>query len=192
MTDDKLAGFAVGSRPTVLSRAKDGDEAAFQELMSVYQRQVINTAWRLLGRLDDAQDASQEVFLRLFRSLRKIPLEDAIRPWLYRVTVNVCRTARGRSVRGPLPMEATYDPPSADCGPEEAAEMARRMRWMSEALASLPEKERTALVLREIEGLSTREVAEILESSETTVRSQVCTARMKLRKLAEASGESRR
>jgi RNA polymerase sigma-70 factor (ECF subfamily) len=188
MTDDEPAGLAGSGKAGVLERAKAGDEAAFRELMDVYQRQVINTAWRLLGRLDDAQDAGQEVFLRLFRSLRKIPSEDAIRPWLYRVTVNVCRSARKRSARRPAPLEVAYDPPSGACGPEEAAETAQRMRWMMRALARLPEKERTALVLREIEGLSTKEVAEILDSSETTVRSQISVARTKLRKMASGEG----
>ncbi len=188
MTEDELAGLAESQKTGVLQRAKAGDEAAFRELIDVYQRQVINTAWRMLGRLDDAQDAGQEVFLRLFRSLRKLTSEDAIRPWLYRVTVNVCRSARKRGVREPVAMEETYDPPSGDCGPEEAAETAQRMRWMMRALARLPEKERTALVLREIEGLSTKEVAEILDSSETTVRSQISVARTKLRKMASAEG----
>ena len=163
------------------------EEESFERLVRLHERQVLNTAWRMLGRIEDAQDASQEVFLRLFRNLGKLD-GAALNAWLYRVTVNVCLDLAKR--RGRLPPEAGDRPETAslDPGPEEASATARKREWMRKALLRLPEKERAALVLREIEGLTTAEAAAILESSETTVRSQICSARMKLRKMAVEGG----
>jgi len=163
------------------------EDEAFERLVRQHERRVLNTAWRMLGRIEDAQDASQEVFLRLFRNLGK--LDGAARSaWLYRVTVNVCLDLAKRRGRLPPEVPGHMETASTDPGPEETSATARKREWMRKALLRLPEKERAALVLREIEGLTTAEVSEILGSSETTVRSQICSARMKLRKLAVEGG----
>ncbi len=88
----------------------------------------------------------------------------------------------------PPEVPARSETASTDPGPEEASEVAGQREWMRKALLRLPEKERAALVLREIEGLTTAEAAAILDSSEATVRSQICSARMKLRKMAMEGG----
>jgi RNA polymerase sigma-70 factor (ECF subfamily) len=83
--------------------AKSDDLAAFDLLMRQHERLVLVTALRLLGRLEDAQDASQEVFLRLYRNLNKVRASGNLAGWLYRVTVNVCHDAgRKRRVSGPV------------------------------------------------------------------------------------------
>ena len=149
--------------------------------MAEHERLVVSIAYRLLGRMEDAQDAAQEVFLRLLKNLERI--EGDPKPWLYRVTVNICNDQyRRRTIAGP-PNERTLvevaDPaPSA----ERAIAMDDRKRLLMEGLQTLPERERAAVVLRDIEGLSTREVAEILGVEEATVRSQISVARVKLAK----------
>ncbi len=158
-----------------------GNADAFEQLMHAHERQVLGTALHMLGRLEDAQDAAQEVFVRLHRNMRKLDSADAVRRWLYRVTVNVCRDM----LRKRHDTSALVEMAAPEAGPERLAEEAQRSRAVAQALRQLPEKERAALVLREIEGLSTREVAEILGSSEVTVRSQICSARMKLRRLTQ-------
>ena len=85
-----MSTCAMEAPADALSRARRGDEAAFEELMRMHERQVLRTALRLLGRLEDAEDAAQEAFLRLYRNLRGFHELAEIRPWLYRVTVNVC------------------------------------------------------------------------------------------------------
>ena len=184
--------------------AQRGDVAAFEELVSLHERRVYGTAWRLLGRVEDAQDAAQEVFLRLYRSLSRIDPGRPLAPWLYRVTVNVCRDlGRKRRRRGrwigssveELREESGLEPEDPVAGPEHRAEAAQEMRRMLEILRQLPEKERTALVLRDLEGLSTAEVAEVLDSSPVTVRTQISRARLKLHRLRRQihlGSESRR
>lgn len=164
----------------LLKRAIAGDRAAFEQILLVHEKQVLGTALRMTGRMEDAQDAAQEVFLRLFRNLKKFRATDELRPWLYRVTINVCHDLRRRNSRQPSSWPEGLDPSTASPSPESTFDTLQRRSRMEIALAGLPEKERAAL-LREIEGLSTREVAEILNSSEATVRSQICSARLKLR-----------
>ncbi|MCP4663964.1 MAG: RNA polymerase sigma factor [bacterium] len=171
----------------LLAQACRGDTRAFDRLMQRHERQVYGTARRLLGRCEDAQDAAQEVFLRLFRFLDRIEPHRPLAPWLYRVTVNVCRDlGRRRRLRQTVPLEEVEHEAVGE-GPDPAARAAIReeKRIVEEALASLSHKERAALVLRDVEGLPTEEVAEILGSSPPTVRSQICRARLKIRQFRQ-------
>ena len=86
----------------LVKRAKSGDIAAFEEILGRYERQVLGTALRLLGRnLEDAKDAAQQVFLRLHRGLRQLDENRQFESWLYRVTVNVCRDMLRVRIRKP-------------------------------------------------------------------------------------------
>jgi RNA polymerase sigma-70 factor (ECF subfamily) len=183
-----LATVAAMDRPenhwSVIEAARAGDLEAFDLLMRQYQRLVLVTALRLLGNLEDAQDASQEVFLRLYRKLRTVEAEHTLSGWLYRVTVNVCHDLRRRKPVS-SPVEEAEDIPSSDSDPQASAVQAERRRVLAMSLRMLPEKERAALVLRDLEGLPTGEVARLLGSSEATVRSQISKARVKVRDFAE-------
>jgi RNA polymerase sigma-70 factor, ECF subfamily len=165
----------------LLERAISGDVSAFEQIILRYERRVFSLAWRLLGRPEDAQDASQEVFLRAFRYLHRFDRHRPFEPWLMKMTVNVChdlskkRHAQPQGVIDPDVLRAAGDPHH-----ELHTEQQRTILY--KALQELPEKERAAIVLRDIEGLSTAEVAEILGSSEATVRSQISSARLKIKK----------
>ncbi|HTC36881.1 MAG TPA: sigma-70 family RNA polymerase sigma factor [Bryobacteraceae bacterium] len=149
----------------------------FEELVGAHGSMVLRTAYRLLGRLEDAQDAAQEVFLRLFRSLDRIDGDP--KAWLYRVTVNVCNDHHRKRIPAIELDEHRADPAP---NPERALTLAERRRLLMDGLAILSERERTTVVLRDIEGLSTAETAAILGVEEGTVRSHISTARVKLAK----------
>ncbi len=168
--------------PLLLKAARSGDLAAFEQILIRYQRPVFATALRLLGNREDAQDAAQEVFLRVHRYLSRFDDVRAFSPWLYRVTVNVCHDMRRRG-RETVALEDDF--PAAGGDPQAGISAAERRRILESALARLPEKERAAIVLRDIEGLSTREVARIVGTAESTVRSQIASARLKLAKYTE-------
>ncbi len=167
------------------------DEHAFERLMRIHERQVFQLAWRLLGRPEDAQEASQEVFLRLYRYLDRFESGRPLSPWLYRVTVNVCRDLGKRRHRHQaMSLEEIETTGPATAAPEAsrpdvAASLAEEQRIASQALATLAQKERAAVVLRDIQGLTTTEVAAALGSSETTVRSQICRARLKIKEFRD-------
>jgi RNA polymerase sigma-70 factor, ECF subfamily len=151
--------------------------AFFERLVRLHERMVVGVAYRLLGRMEDAQDAAQEVFLRLFQKQSQI--EGDPKPWLYRVTVNVCNDWYRKRVVVAEPDEHAADP-SADA--LATITLDERKRLLKDGLQTLGERERTAIVLRDIEGLSTQEVAKILGVEEVTVRSQISVARVKLAK----------
>jgi len=169
----------------LVRRALGGDSGAFECIILRYERRVVSLATKLLGRPEDAQDAAQEVFLRVYKYLHRLDLEKPIEPWLMRMTVNVARDI-GRKRQTRLNTFSESEPVAtmpavtgSNPYTEVVAEQQRRLLW--KALNSLPEKERIAVTLRDLEGLSTSEVAAILESSESTVRSQISRARVRLK-----------
>ncbi|MBI3951737.1 MAG: RNA polymerase sigma factor [Acidobacteria bacterium] len=187
MASQRLNEEPASAQACLLAQAKTGDARAFEEIMIQHERQVLMTAWRLLGHLHDAQDAAQEVFLRLYKYLNRFDETRRLSPWLYRMTVNVCRDmVRKRQSAAVLSLEEIPDEEIPDpVDSQEMISLAQQRRMMAEGLKRLSEKERAALVLRDIEGLSTKEVARVLGSSEMTVRSQVSRARVKMKKFID-------
>ncbi len=179
-------------------RARLGNHEAFAILVERHERMVFRTALRLLGRVDGAQDAMQETFLRLHRYLRRFDESRELGPWLYRVVVNVCHDLARRQPAGrhlPIDELRPSEHPATGGGQGEvdaASVRNEERRLVQAALLALPHKERAAIVLRDIEGRSTAEVARILGSSEGTVRSQVSTARVKIKRFVEREREARR
>lgn len=173
---------------TWIERAKAGEVRAFEHLVQSHEAQVYRTALRLLGNREDARDASQEVFLRLFKYLHRFDASRSLSAWLYTMTVNASRdVARKRSKQAAEPLDASHEAKLVvRDGADATADRAEERRIVEAGLKTLAEKERAALVLRDIEGLSTKEVAGILGSSETTVRSQISRARVKLKRYRDA------
>ncbi len=169
----------------VVERAQAGDRAAFEQLVVLFQRKVVSTAWRVLGNQEDALDAAQEVFMKLHRYLHTFRTDQDFNAWLYRLIVNACHDTRKRRLqyvsfeqegaRGRLDKLRSGD------DVEASAMASQDENIIAAALRTLSEKERAALLLRDIEGLSTEQVAKILGSSSTTVRSQICSARAKIK-----------
>jgi RNA polymerase sigma-70 factor, ECF subfamily len=173
----------------VIQRAQAGDATAFDQLIVIHQRKVVSTAWRVLGNQDDALDAAQEVFIKLHRYLRTFRTDQDFSAWLYRLIVNACHDTRKRRPRH-LSLEEERERGALETlrstdDVEAAAMVAEDESIVARALETLSEKERAALVLRDLEGLATEEVATILGSSATTVRSQICSARAKIKAFRE-------
>ncbi len=169
-------------------RARDGDEEAFRELVELHQDQILRLAMRVL-RCDPAlaEDAAQEVFLRVFRGLPRFDGALRFRVWVHKIAMNVCISAyrkdhslkRGsrRTVSLDRPVvnepDARIDPPARVLGPAERAqelEFADRVRF---AVADLPDEFRLAILLRDMQGLSYEEVAQTLDIPVGTVRSRL-------------------
>jgi len=182
----------------LLTRAASGDAAAFEQIVMRHERRVLTLSWRLLGAMEDAQDAAQEVFLRTFKYLHRFDAQKPFEPWLVRLTVNVCRDlGKARQLRGAVLVEQrdSFDraePRDPGMDPHAELQFEQQRQMLYRALNELPEKERTAFVLRDIEGMTTAEAAEALGSSEATVRSQISSARLKIRKFVERMKGGRR
>ena len=146
-------------------------------------------SWRMLGNEADARDASQEVFLRIYKYLKRYDHNQDFFAWVYRITVNVCRDIvrkRRRHDDRIVPIESDagdggLEIPAAQDDVEQLLLARQRHELIAQAIATLPYKERASIVLRDVEGFSTEAVAQILQSSATTVRSQISSARKKIR-----------
>jgi RNA polymerase sigma-70 factor, ECF subfamily len=176
----------AASESRLLTLAQSGDLDAFERIVALHERRIFALALRLAASVEDAQDATQEAFIKLHRKLGQIDSGRSVGPWLYTVTVNACRDIgreRRRSRLVAMDEWIAAAPADPGSGPERLYSDQERERQLRDVLGRLPEKERAALLLREMEGLSTGEVARVLGSKEATVRSQISNARLKLRKL---------
>jgi RNA polymerase sigma-70 factor (ECF subfamily) len=189
--DDALMdgpGEVPGALEALVDRAKEGDAEAFDGIMEATQARVVSTAWRLLGSRELARDAAQEVFLRVFRSLRRFQRERDFHAWLYVIAVNVCRDlsrqARRRERTFTRLTGAEAEIPFR-LHPAPLAEsdllLSERRERVRAALDTLSRAEREALVLRDLEGLTSEQAARALGTSAGTVRSRVSAGRRKMR-----------
>lgn len=173
----------------LIERAAAGDHAAFEQIMIHSQQRVMAMSWRMLGNDADARDASQEVFLRVYKYLKRYDQNQDFFAWLYRITVNVCRDVLRKRMRQadrivPLESDAGIAALDVACSQDDSEQILlsrQRHALIGQAIATLPHKERASILLRDVEGFSTEAVAEILQSSATTVRSQISSARKKIR-----------
>jgi RNA polymerase sigma-70 factor (ECF subfamily) len=186
LMDEGLAALPEASADDPLEplicRIRAGDVEAFEDLLARTEGRVLALAWRILGDRHLAEDAAQETYLRVFRSLNSFRLGERFEAWMVRIAVNVCFDLARK--RGPAPalMESleVLEGDAAPMGAEEAVLLDQRRALVRQAVAALPPAERAALVLRDLEGLSTEEAARILGVRPVTVRSQAASARAKV------------
>jgi RNA polymerase sigma factor (sigma-70 family) len=167
--------------------ARDGDSAAFEEIMLLTERRVALLAWRILGDAEEVKDAVQETFLRLFRAIGRYDERHDFFGWLYRIAVNVCRDFQRRRRRRRIftPIEDEMPAVAHERRADDDLVARDDVALLTRAIDALPAKERLAVILREVEELPTEMVAGILGSSPATVRVQVSRARVRLRKWME-------
>lgn len=175
----------------LVQQAKAGDRAAFAGLVSAYEGKIYNLALRYLGSREDAMDASQEVFLRVFRFLPGFQEESGFSTWIYRIGVNVCKDMLHRRLkRAEQPLEVPdeedegrpVDVPDLRYDPERIMEGVELRQALSDAILALPEQQREIIILRDIRGLSYEEIALALALEAGTVKSRLFRARENLRK----------
>ena len=165
-------------------RCLQRDEYAWQILVERHSHRVLNIAFQFTGRREEAEDLAQEIFLRVYRSLHRFDLSTGFLPWLVRVSRNLCideyrsRAREKASLVGEEPdPERTRDTrpgPLQDLADRELEERVRR------GLERIPEDLRTAVILRDLQGLSYTEIAEALELPEGTVKSRIHRGRLEL------------
>lgn len=183
----------------VIRRVLDGDQEAFAELVTAYEKQVYNLCLRMCGNPEDARDLSQEAFVKAWRGLQFYQFEAAFSTWIYRLTSNVCidflrRKKREPQTMPPLQNENGEDvePEVADSHPDPEEQLLHRERqsqivW---AMGQLEPEFRQVLTLRVIQELSYEQIAEIMELKAGTVKSRIARARWKLKKILLESGNN--
>jgi RNA polymerase sigma-70 factor (ECF subfamily) len=180
---------------TLIQRCLQGDQTAWEALVRMYRRKVFNVAYKFVAKHEAAEDLTQEIFLKIFKSLDTFDRRADFQTWLISVSRNLC-IDHYRSVRKE---RATIDravdasqlaPASRDPGPMAALEQRDRLTLLRDALAALPDAHRTAVLMRDIRELSYQEIAARLGLPEGTVKSRINRGRTELarqiRKVQEA------
>ena len=174
----------------LVERHRYGDVDAFEEIYERYEAMVFNLAWRLCGDPTEAQDLAQEAFLRVYRHLERFQGRSSLKTWIYRVALNTCRSSLGRKKWRSVPLaeeEGAEGLVLVDTRrtPEERAVATSAGEQVLESLALIPRKFREAVVLRDLEGLTYTEMADVLGVRIGTVRSRIARGRKRLRDLME-------
>ena len=173
----------------IVRRVLEGDADAFGAIVDEYQKNVYNLALRMTGNPEDAQDMSQEAFIKAFNSLASFRGDSKLSVWLYRIVSNVCLDflhSRKRRQTVSLNMDdgeggsSELEIPDLSAMPEEELNRRLTREAVRKGLLSLPEDQREILLLREIEGLSYDEIAQALELEAGTVKSRIFRARKRL------------
>jgi len=170
----------LSSDEVIVERALTGDAEAFGEIVRRWERRIFALAYGMLGREEDARDATQETFLAAFRNLRGFRGEAKVSSWLHRIAVNQCITRQRRSkVRSESMLEDEKDSSFAtpiNYSPVHVAEGRQATLAVRRAINSLPIELRQVVVMKEFEELTFREIADALELPLSTVKSRLYTA----------------
>jgi len=172
-----------------LAALRRGESAAFQQLVETYSPRIYNLALKMLGDPDVAEDILQETFINAYRAIDRFEGRSHISTWLYRIAHNAVlmrlrkeqRIPDLKSLEDDVDLDVLSAPGQWDDAPERRLLQAELIGKMDEALANLSEALRVVFVLRDIDGLSTAETAEVLDLSETAVKSRLHRARLALR-----------
>lgn len=178
----------------LIALAQQGDQSAFEQLLDRYQKPVYHQALRLLNNPEDAADVTQEVFIKVWRSLPNFRGESEFSTWLHKLTDNTAidLLRREKKRRGDSSLDDEENPLELPADhaqtPHQAAERKELREAVAAAMEELSEEHRSVLVLREINGLSYEQIGEILDLSPGTVKSRLARARISLAKILRKPG----
>ena len=172
----------------LLKRARDGDPEAFEKLMADLEPLVWRVCWHYTGNREDAADCGQESMIKIWRSLSQYRGECAFETWVYRIaascSLDFLRKKKRERAESIEPMrEQGFDPPDESPGTEDQVVAADRHARIRAAIVALPEEQRDALMLTQLEGKSYEAAARLLGTNEGTIKSRVNRARSRLKEL---------
>jgi RNA polymerase sigma-70 factor, ECF subfamily len=172
----------------LVDRAKAGDRDAFEELVRRHAERLYAVVLRFVADGEEAQEVTQEAFLRAWRSIARFEGRSLFFTWLYRIGINEAKRRAGR--QPPVPVASLEDDPVPDApdwseAPETRSEQADLRRVLEEAIRSLPVEYRATIVLRDVEGLTTREAAGVMDLGEAAFKSRLHRARLVVRRAVD-------
>jgi len=180
----------------LVARSRGGDAESFNQLILRWERPIYALAYRVIGREEDARDVCQEAFLRAFRGLPGFKGQAKFSSWLYRITLNLCRDWIRRQRRAPVgQIPEGMDPLelAAETGAVESIEELVARRELSavveEAMALLPEEQRTAIILKEYHGMTFQEIADLQGCPLSTVKTRLYQGLSVLRRHLQKNGQ---
>ncbi|MEJ2103035.1 MAG: sigma-70 family RNA polymerase sigma factor [Ignavibacteriaceae bacterium] len=177
----------------IILKAQKGDQVAFEQLIYNYDKAVLSIAMKFVRDSDDAKDVYQEVFIRVYRSLKNFEFRSEFSTWIFRITTNVCLTYKSRKKEQfMVPLQEEFEEDnfqirkfeliSDEKSPEEECLSKDLQNFIGNAVVSLSERQRITFVLKHYEGYKIREIAEMLNCKEGTVKKYLFDAIKNLRK----------
>lgn len=178
----------------LLRRACKGDVQAFEELMQSHESRIYAIALRMMGNREDAQDCAQEAMVRIYRAMGSFKGQSALATWIYRITMNTCLDElRRRKARKVTSLDSLVDngwsPTDTGDTPEEHGLRVEKQNALNQAIQSLPDDMRAAIILRDVKGYSYDEIASILDANVGTIKSRISRGREKLREILSKQSE---
>ena len=189
--------IAMSHGETLVSRLKARDEAAFEEVFELYKDMVYSLATKLLTDKSEAYDVTQDVFLVLYRQIKRFRGECSLKTWLYRVTLNqaanrnrwwrrrFCGRPTTLSITGSFDDQASLEPASQEPSLDRQLLSIEAREAIEEGLARLPFDQRAAVILRDVQHLSYEDIAQTVGVSAGTVKSRIARGREKLRRVLQ-------
>lgn len=180
----------------LISKAKNGDKTAFEEIIGLYEKKVFSTIYYMVKNENEIEDIAQEVFVKIYKNLKNFKEESSLYTWIYRITINVCIDElkrkknivyideRLRTEDGEVEMQLEDETK----GPEKLAEEEELKRKLTSCVRKLPIDQRTMIILRDIKGFTYMEIAEMTKMNLGTVKSKINRARASLKKILEEDG----
>lgn len=182
----------------VIERARGGDAAAFNEMVLAYRRRILGTVARLIGRPEDVEDVAQEVFVRLYHSLDQLRSAEVFEPWLYRLTMNASydylrRSRRRNELRMADMSEQQVVSADSEAGSrvdQDTQQKNRTRDFMNALFQNVSEQDRILLTLKEVEGLSLKELEAIYQVNENALKVRLFRARQRVLKAYESAAKN--
>lgn len=180
-----------------------GDMAAFDQLVIKHKDKLFNMVYWLLGDYQEANDCSQEIFIKVLKSIKKFRFESSFSTWLYRIAINTCKNRLKSSAyrwkKKTVPLEnpesskdgnLSYEIQNGSLSPANQLEKKERLVMIQKAINALSEEQNRVIVLRDIQGLSYQEISDVTGLNLGTVKSRLARARTALRKNLAPSGRA--
>lgn len=174
----------------LIKRAQAGEASAFNDVVLAYRRRILGTIARLIGRPEDVEDVGQEVFMRLYFSLDQLRTAEVFEPWLYRLTVNACydylrrhrRRMEARMADLSEQQVSMADALASNKADQDQAQRRKTRETVDGLLAAVSEEDRILLTLKEVEGLSLKEMEKIYHVNENALKVRLFRARQRVLK----------
>lgn len=177
----------------LLKKAKNGNIEAFEKLINAHQKSVFNIAYRIIGNYDDANELAQEVFIKIFKSIKNFKEDSSFSTWVYKIATNTCLDElRKRKNKQVVYIDESIKSEDGDFhreiksekySPSEYLEKKELREFVQQEILSLPEEYRTVIILRDFQGFSYDEISKILNCPEGTVKSRINRARQRLKNI---------
>lgn len=171
----------------LIKSLKYGDHDAFKQLFEQYQHYIYNICYRMIGIQEEAEDTTQEVFIKIYHAIGKFRGDAKLSSWIYRIAVNTClKRERRKKLENWIPLEFLFQnrekfhPVVSEETPHQQIEISETEQIVQQAINQLPARQRTALVLHRYENLSYQEIAQVMEISLSAVESLLHRAKDKL------------